>query len=132
MRQPFSNCCFRPQIWNHPDVLYMAAQKQKKNSLAEDNDIDLEEIQEAAAGTKKAGNKVGKTGPVTPEQKNQSSPKPQQEISKVFAMMDRKEQSVSYEWVRVFTYPYLCHIDVFLYWRMVVHIMHITAFSQII
>ena len=100
-----------PQIWNHPDVLYMAAQKHKKNSLAEDNDIDLEEIQEAAAGGKKAGNgnKVGKTAPGTPEQKNQSSPKPTQEISKMFALMDRKEQSVSYEWVGVFTFtPHVC------------------------
>ena len=90
--------CYR-QIWNHPDVLYTAAQKQKKNSLVEDNDIDFEEIQEAAAGAKKTGSKAGKPGAAPVEQNNQSSPRPMHEMNKAFAMMDRKDQSVGYEWV---------------------------------
>ena len=97
-----------PQIWNHPDVLYKVAQKRKKNSSAEDNDIDLEGMQEAGAGTKKAGNKGGKQQAVAPtpvtaaafEQKNPSSfPKPGTDVNKAFAMMERKDQGISYEWV---------------------------------
>ena len=74
----------------------------------EDNDIDLEGMQEAGAGTKKAGNKSGKQQAVAPtpvtaaafEQKNPLSfPKPGADVNKAFAMMERKDQGISYEWV---------------------------------
>ena len=35
------------QIWNHPDVLYLAANKQKKTALAID-DTDIDEIDDIA------------------------------------------------------------------------------------
>ena len=96
------------QIWNHPDVLYKVAQKRKKNSCVEDNDIDLEGMHEAGGATKKGGSKAGKQQAVasTPatamafEQKNPLCPKPVADVNKAFAMMERKDQGISYEWVR--------------------------------
>lgn len=77
-----------PQIWNHPDVLYEALQKE---NLASDQDLDLDDL--------------SSTGPArcqtTANQKSKTleTPVPAGGLS-LNQLQEKANQVISYEWVR--------------------------------
>lgn len=75
------------QIWNHPDILYNLIQKKK--SITDDNDLDIET--ENGTGTKKKR---------CVKKKPQKSPQP---VDQYYPPYERG-QEISYEWVIYFFY----------------------------
>lgn len=75
----FAVCC---KIWNHPDILYNLIQKKK--SITDDNDLDIET--ENGTGTKKKR---------CVKKKPQKSPQP---VDQYYPPYERG-QEISYEWV---------------------------------
>lgn len=83
-----SDCImFSVQIWNHPDILYNLIQKKK--SITDDNDLDIET--ENGTGTKKKR---------CVKKKPQKSPQP---VDQYYPPYERG-QEISYEWVIYFLF----------------------------
>lgn len=76
------------QIWNHPDVLYEALQKE---NLASDQDLDLDDI--TSTGPARS--------PTAPNQKSKSleNPNPIGGLS-LHQLQEKANQVITYEWVR--------------------------------
>lgn len=89
------------QIWNHPDVLYEALQKE---NLANEQDLDLDDIT------------TNHTRCPAPNQKS----KPSEMASSVgglslSALQEKANQVMSYEWVSLLSLTYLQTCSVYVY-----------------
>lgn len=84
----FRLCPVILQIWNHPDVLYEALQKE---NLANDQDLDLDDI--TTTGPARC--------PTAPNQKSKplESPNPIGGLS-LNQLQEKANQVITYEWVR--------------------------------
>ncbi|XP_034733697.1 helicase ARIP4-like isoform X1 [Etheostoma cragini] len=87
----FCVCC---KIWNHPDVLYEALQKE---NLASDQDLDLDEI--TSTGPARC--------PTTPNQKSKrlENPNPIGGLS-LNQLQEKANQVITYEWAKDIMYDY--------------------------
>lgn len=90
MRNCFHSCSCHVilQIWNHPDVLYEALQKE---NLANDQDLDLDDI--TTTGPARC--------PTAPNQKSKplENPNPIGGLS-LNQLQEKANQVITYEWVR--------------------------------
>ena len=79
------------QIWNHPDILHLVMQRQKKTNVTDDTDLDVDYSNDSTVSTLKKV--VGKGQPEV---------KAQLEEGIVLPFVDKKEQQmVNYDWVSV-------------------------------
>lgn len=88
-----------PQIWNHPDVLYEALQKE---NLASEQDLDLDDITTTSSSATGATATGAARGSALPSQKPKplEAPPPLGGLS-LNQLQERANQVITYEWVRL-------------------------------
>lgn len=90
------------QIWNHPDVLYEALQKE---NLASEQDLDLDDITPTSSSTTPSATGATSTGAAqgsavpSQEPKPLEAPPPLGGLS-LNQLQERANQVITYEWVR--------------------------------